>query len=228
MERVILDDSSDIDRELGGDSDLSSLFSSDGQSKYNSSDYSNEDTDSDYNHRPNDVNNPDDLNVQLSNPEGDIYFAVGLNSDSLDNPDVEFDRPNDENNDVANDPNVQFIVDSIHNKYEETQGQWKNTSNLPTIHDFVGQEQMTYLQYRDRVIESFIQVLPTPRPGPSRRSSVQQHFPKKLEKRVRCPNCRLTEKKRKTTFFVCGYCKDDENKSFGLCMSDCFKAWHEK
>ncbi|KAG8334759.1 hypothetical protein J6590_083472 [Homalodisca vitripennis] len=125
MERVILDDSSDIDRELGGDSDLSSLFSSDGQSKYNSSDYSNEDTDSDYNHRPNDVNNPDDPNVQLSNPEGDIYFAVGLNPESLDNPDVEFDRPNDENNDVANDPNVQFIVDSIHNKYEETQGQWK-------------------------------------------------------------------------------------------------------
>ncbi|KAG8334760.1 hypothetical protein J6590_083473 [Homalodisca vitripennis] len=85
---------------------------------------------------------------------------------------------------------------------------------------------MTYLQYRDRVIESFIQVLPTPRPGPSIRNSVQQHLPKKLEKRVKCLNCRLTEKKRKTMFFVCGDCKDDENKSFGLCVQDFFKAWH--
>ncbi|KAG8280623.1 hypothetical protein J6590_077302 [Homalodisca vitripennis] len=125
MERVILGDSSDIDRELGGDSDLSSLFSSAGQSKYKPSDYSYEDTDLYYNHRPNDVNNPDDPNVQLPNPEGDIYFAVGLNPKSLDNLDVEFVHPNDENNDVANDPNVQFIVDSIHNKYEETHGQWK-------------------------------------------------------------------------------------------------------
>lgn len=134
--RVILDASSEIDRELGDDSDVSSLFSSDGQSEYNPSDDSDgTDTDSEGSE-----------NIELRpNPEDEIDFTVGLNPNSplIDNPNVEFVHDdNDENDAASNDPNVQFIVDSIHKNYEETQGQWKNIRNLPKIHDFVGQEQV--------------------------------------------------------------------------------------
>lgn len=85
---------------------------------------------------------------------------------------------------------------------------------------------MTYLKFRDCVIESFIQVAPTPRT--MNRRSPNQHLPVKLEKRVRCSHCRQTHKKRKTTFYVCSVCKDSEEKSYGLCMPECFQAWHNK
>lgn len=90
------------------------------------------------------------------------------------------------------------------------------------------ESKMTYLQFRDAIIENFLNVQPTPRAGAMPTKQVRpQHLPVKLDKRVRCHNCRKSEMKRKTTFYVCSICKDKDDKSFGLCMPDCFQTWHK-
>lgn len=126
-------DEGEIDNELKDDSEVSSLFSSDGGSVYHpSSDSSEEESESEVS----DNDNTDDQ------PEV-IEFAVGLdlNSPLLDNPNIEF-IPNDDNDDLLGDPNVAFVVSSVHQHYQNTESLWTNTSNSSTLHNFLGQEKI--------------------------------------------------------------------------------------
>lgn len=89
-------------------------------------------------------------------------------------------------------------------------------------------KKMTYLEFRDVIIKSYIQFEPVRRPLQSAGASKKQHLSVKLAKRVKCYICRTTHKKRTDTYYICTDCKDDKGRSFGLCMPTCFTKWRSQ
>lgn len=86
---------------------------------------------------------------------------------------------------------------------------------------------MTYLEFRNLIIKSYIEVVPVARNPRAVHSRKESHLPSKVPKRVRCYNCRTQHKKRTDTFFVCSNCKDSKDKPIGLCVPKCFGEFHE-
>lgn len=79
---------------------------------------------------------------------------------------------------------------------------------------------ISYLNFRDKLILD----LSGPNSLPLRIQK-KDHFPKKLEKRVRCRLC-SNKKKRSATWYICDKCCDKENKPIGLCIDPCFAEYH--
>ncbi|KAG8318682.1 hypothetical protein J6590_108045, partial [Homalodisca vitripennis] len=57
---------------------------------------------------------------------------------------------NNEGNVINLDPNVQFVVNAVHDRYDNVQGIWKDTNNHPHVFEFTGREQIN-LQTNDPV-----------------------------------------------------------------------------
>lgn len=112
---------SEIQRALSdSDSDTGSLFSSGGESEYHPSSDNSNYSDSELNSNSEDIEHELDLN------------AVMLDAEVI---------PADENYDnLANDENIQFVVGAVHDHYENVQGLWSNTNNVPQALNFTGCE----------------------------------------------------------------------------------------
>ncbi|KAG8319586.1 hypothetical protein J6590_088610 [Homalodisca vitripennis] len=126
---------SDIEDELGDSDELSSLYSSNGESKCVPADSSNDGEPSD-----------EDETRPITEPEN-VSFSVGLdgNDPIFHDPNIEFVLENVDNNmndDMTNDPNVHFVVDRDHMGYDERQLCWTDKNNIPPIHNFIGQEKI--------------------------------------------------------------------------------------
>lgn len=99
--------------------------------------------------------------------------------------------------------------------------------NSTYIYNLKHQKKISYLKFRDMVISSLL--LPIPENVPRNRSINRSvsHYPKKIEKRIRCQIC-SSKKIRSQTFYICDVCKDNKGKVIGLCVDPCFKEYHEK
>lgn len=132
---------SEIDREINSDVSDVSLFSSDGASEYFP-------TSDDEGSSSDDGEHIEPLN---------LYFDLGINQNSplADNEQVEIDHIDNELgtidiDDIANDPNVLFVVSSAHEHYQNQERTWTNTNNNPHVHDFTEQEEI-HVQSTDPV-----------------------------------------------------------------------------
>lgn len=45
---------------------------------------------------------------------------------------------------IANDPNILFVVEHIHDNYRNQQAIWTDTNDTLPIHNIVGQEQVQF------------------------------------------------------------------------------------
>lgn len=82
---------------------------------------------------------------------------------------------------------------------------------------------LTYLQFRDAVIVDMLGEIRTSIPPPV----INQHFPSKMQTRLRCRYCSV-QNKRSATFFRCDTCSDN-GKPIALCIqtdNNCFKKFH--
>lgn len=95
--------------------------------------------------------------------------------------------------------------------------------NACWLHNKVNKEKKTYLQFREEIALALMQIEPQGTASLAA-SKPDQHFPKKLEKRLRCRIC-SKQKKRTATFFTCSGC-DDNGQAIGLCIDPCFKIYH--
>lgn len=66
--------------------------------------------------------------------------------------------------------------------------------------------------------KNFIQVEQVQRPLRAKCPSQSSHIPVKLEKRISCHVCRVTEKNRRQTFLTCSSCTDCKDNKIGLGM----------
>ncbi len=95
------------------------------------------------------------------------------------------------------------------------------------------QQQKSYLEFRDAVIIEFLKssirnLVPRALPmGDLELPS--DHYPMKLEKRLRCRYC-AAKQKRNASFYACNICFDRRTKQkIALCVkNDCFKKFHEE
>lgn len=100
--------------------------------------------------------------------------------------------------------------------------------NACFLHNRTHSSKMNYLEFRNDLAkkllnaDNIINVLPF-----NNKTSETKHFPKKLDKRIRCRVC-STKKLRKETFYSCGICKTNNGLPIGLCVDECFQIFHEK
>lgn len=137
--------SSELDRVLHELSDnvseLSSLFSSDGGSEYDPANEAGE------NYSDDSILNQD-MELDGDQDGSTVPNQFGVADDVLENRGrptlLENDIPNLEDSSQSDslelDPNVQFIVNCIHNEYQSTEALWTNTQTAPNVIHFIGQE----------------------------------------------------------------------------------------
>lgn len=98
--------------------------------------------------------------------------------------------------------------------------------NANYLFNIDNQEIMTYLKFRDSIIERYVSTSIAPQPSPQPN---QQHFPQAVSgSRVRCRYC-SRQGKNSTSKFVCNICTDEKHRPVGLCFkneNNCFIKFH--
>lgn len=92
------------------------------------------------------------------------------------------------------------------------------------LYNRVHNNKKSYLQFRDDIAEALLQYVGNSSNSRPSTNSLSQHFPIKLQKRIRCRVC-SAKKKRSATSYACEICKDS-GEYFGLCIDNCFKEYH--
>lgn len=90
--------------------------------------------------------NVDNSDSELSSNDESIDHELELDADLLDyrqlHPNLGVVHTGEENDDnLANDPNVQFVAGVVHDHYDNVQGLWSDTNNVSPPLNFTGRKQ---------------------------------------------------------------------------------------
>jgi len=100
--------------------------------------------------------------------------------------------------------------------------------NACWLYNKVKYTRMSYLEYRNDIVAKLLNFDSKVSFSPSIQNKCNvQHYPKKLEKRLRCRVCSI-ENRRTATWYSCEICKSDNGNPIGLCVDECFKKYHKK
>lgn len=99
--------------------------------------------------------------------------------------------------------------------------------NACWIYNKINAKAMSYLEYRDHIALNLLK--PESEISVSEHSCNvnMQHFPQKLNRRIRCRVC-AKKKTRTATWYACEICKTKDDEPIGLCIDKCFKIYHKK
>lgn len=86
---------------------------------------------------------------------------------------------------------------------------------------------MNYFEFRNDLAKKLLNIDCPTSVVPASNTPETQHFPKKLNRRLRCRICGI-KKLRKETSYSCGVCTTNKGSPIGLCIDECFKKFHEK
>lgn len=105
--------------------------------------------------------------------------------------------------------------------------------NANYLYNMSNNKKMTYLEFRDEIIQTWIPESGTPKPSSTATSSVDSTSPgwshhdiKEIKPRARCRYC-SHRGKRVMSNYACSVCVDAKGRSVGLCPT-CWKTYHDK
>lgn len=100
--------------------------------------------------------------------------------------------------------------------------------NSTYLYSKLNQKTCPYLKFREMIAASFLNIQIGSPSATRHAASSTNHFPARMQKRLRCRQCRITNNKKQLTFYMCNICKDEKGNVVGLCADTCFAKWHTK